>query len=231
MVEPSVSSARDAVLERVRAAISGAEASSVDRAYRRAGERAHDAVVELFCQRVADYRADVRRTSPERVGASVTAILASARARTVAVPADLPPEWRPAGVRQLVDRGLTWHDLDALDGVVTGSTVAIAESGTIVLSAAPNEGRRALTLVPDLHVCVVEAARIVELLPEAMERLSPLVRAERRPLTFISGPSATSDIELKRVEGVHGPRRLAVVVVEAGAPPGGLQRRAEVMTC
>ena len=144
----------------------------------------------------------------------MTAILASAGARSVAVPADLPPEWRPEGVRQLVDRGLTWHDLDALDGVVTGSTVAIAESGTIVLSAAPDEGRRALTLVPDLHVCVVEATRIVELLPEAMERLAPLVRAERRPLTFISGPSATSDIELKRVEGVHGPRRLAVVVVD-----------------
>ncbi len=153
----------------------------------------------------------------------MTAILASAGARSVAVPADLPPEWRPEDVRQLVDRGLTWHDLDALDGVVTGSTVAIAESGTIVLSAAPDEGRRALTLVPDLHVCVVEATRIVELLPEAMERLTPLVRAERRPLTFISGPSATSDIELKRVEGVHGPRRLAVVVVddadsEASAP-------------
>ena len=97
---------------------------------------------------------------------------------------------------------------------MTGSTVAIAESGTIVLSAAPDEGRRALTLVPDLHVCVVEATRIVELLPEAMERLTPLVRAERRPLTFISGPSATSDIELKRVEGVHGPRRFAVVVVD-----------------
>lgn len=209
-----MSSAREAVLERVRAAISRADASSVDRAYRRDGNRTHDDVVDLFCERVADYRADVHRTSANGVGASVTAILASAGARSVAVPAGLPPEWRPEGVRQLVDRGLTWHDLDALDGVVTGSTVAIAESGTIVLSAAPDEGRRALTLVPDLHVCVVETVNIVELLPEAMERLTPLVRAERRPLTFISGPSATSDIELKRVEGVHGPRRLAVLVVD-----------------
>jgi len=206
--------AREVVLERIRDAIAGAEPAAVERAYRRRGEAEHHAVVARFCRRVADYRAEVHRATAGEVARTVTTILASAGARRIAVPPGLPPEWLPEGVQRVVDDGLTWHELDGVDGVVTGSTVAIAESGTVVLSAAPDEGRRALTLVPDLHLCVVEATRIVELLPEAMERLAPLVLAERRPLTFISGPSATSDIELKRVEGVHGPRRLAVVVVE-----------------
>ena len=96
--------------------------------------------------------------------------------------------------------------------MLTGSTLAIAETGTIALTAGPGEGRRALTLVPDLHVCVVEESRIVELVPEAMTRLGELVARERRPVTLVSGPSATSDIELSRVEGVHGPRRLVVLV-------------------
>ena len=103
------------------------------------------------------------------------------------------------------------QELDALDGVLTGCTVAIAETGTLVLSGGPGEGRRALTLVPDLHVCVVQGAQVVETVPEAFDVLRD---AATRPLTFVSGPSATSDIELKRVEGVHGPRRLVVVIVE-----------------
>ena len=103
--------------------------------------------------------------------------------------------------------------LDALDGVLTGCAVAIAETGTIVLSGGPEEGRRALTLVPDLHVCLVEAEQVVETVPEAFDVLRGVAR---RPLTFVSGPSATSDIELKRVEGVHGPRRLVVVIIEEG---------------
>ena len=111
------------------------------------------------------------------------------------------------------DRLLDPRELDAVDGVVTGATVAVAETGTIILSSAADEGRRAITLVPDLHICLVEEQRIVELLPEAMARIEDAVRLERRPVSFISGPSATSDIELSRVEGVHGPRSLVVLVV------------------
>jgi L-lactate dehydrogenase complex protein LldG len=126
--------------------------------------------------------------------------------------------WRPEEVDTVEDENLDAHELDALDGVVTGCTVAIAETGTIVLTGGPSEGRRALSLVPDLHVCVVESAQIVELVPEAMAVLEELVVRERRPLTLVSGPSATSDIELSRVEGVHGPRTLVVLIVNEEKP-------------
>ena len=125
------------------------------------------------------------------------------------MPPGLPAAWRPAGAVE--DDGLTLEKLDELDGVVTGCTVAIAETGTLVLAAGPAEGRRALTLVPDLHVCVVRAEQVVETVAEAFDGLRG---SERRPLTFVSGPSATSDIELERVEGVHGPRSLVVLIVE-----------------
>ena len=128
------------------------------------------------------------------------------------MPPGLPAAWRPAGAELVEDAGLTAHELDALDGVVTGCTLAIAETGTLVLAAGPAEGRRALTLVPDLHVCVVDARQVVADVPAAIAQVAPLVREERRPLTLISGPSATSDIELQRVEGVHGPRQLVVLV-------------------
>jgi L-lactate dehydrogenase complex protein LldG len=195
-------SARDEVLARVRAAIGGArEPGNVPRDYRRAGTLDRDALVELFCERVGEYRADVRVVAD--VGAAVAEACAGLR---IAAPPGLPEAWRPDGA--IVDAGLGPRELDAVDGVVTGCTVAIAETGTIVLSAAPHEGRRALTLVPDLHLCVVEAPQIVELVPEAIDRLA----GERRPITLVSGPSATSDIELNRVEGVHGPRNLVVLV-------------------
>jgi L-lactate dehydrogenase complex protein LldG len=112
------------------------------------------------------------------------------------------------------DNALDVTELDALDGILTACELAIAETGTIVLASGAGSGRRALTLVPDLHICLVEADQIVELVPEAIARLGPVVRDMRRPLTLVSGPSATSDIELDRVEGVHGPRRLAVVIAE-----------------
>ncbi len=202
-------SSREAVLGRVRAAlIDRPEASPAPRSYRRVGTLDHEKRVALFCDRVDDYHADVRRVSATELGPAIAAALGG---RRVAVPPGLP--WRPDAVDVVIDDGLTPTELDALDGVLTGCTVAVAETGTIVLAGGPADGRRALTLVPDLHVCVVEERQIVELVPEAMELLGELVRRERRPLTFVSGPSATSDIELSRVEGVHGPRTLVVLVV------------------
>jgi L-lactate dehydrogenase complex protein LldG len=201
-------SAREVILERVAA--SAGESAAIPRAYRRVGQLEPAERVALFCERAGEYRAEVRRV--EDVVGAVEEVCRAHGVRRLGVPAGLPAEWRPAGVQPVEDEGLSARELAALDGVLTGSTLAIAETGTIALTAGPGEGRRALTLVPDLHVCVVEESRIVELVPEAMTRLGDLVARERRPVTLVSGPSATSDIELSRVEGVHGPRRLVVLV-------------------
>jgi L-lactate dehydrogenase complex protein LldG len=169
-------------------------------------------VIALFSERVADYRANVRHTAADELGTAVAAALWGREAKNIAVPADLPYGWLAEldGVRTLPDAPpLELEALDGVDGVITGCAVAIAQTGTIVLDAGRAQGRRALTLVPDYHLCVVYADQIVGTVPEAIGRLDPL-----RPLTWISGPSATSDIELERVEGVHGPRTLEVLVVE-----------------
>jgi L-lactate dehydrogenase complex protein LldG len=140
----------------------------------------------------------------------LTAVCAERGVSTLVIPPDVP--WRPSGVQLVEDHGLSARELDRVDGALTGCTTAIAETGTIVLSGGEHDGRRALTLVPDLHICVVRESQICELLPEALARIDP-----RRPITFISGPSATSDIELSRVEGVHGPRTLIVLVAKETA--------------
>jgi L-lactate dehydrogenase complex protein LldG len=209
--------ARELILARVRAAIAGpgeeAPAPFV-RSYRRHGLLEPQARIALLCERIDDYRAQVQRVSDGELGATIAAVLADHDAHRVAVPAAIPPSWRPAGVDFVEDTGgLAFDEFDRLDAVLTGATLAIAETGTVVLTAGPLEGRRALTLIPDLHVCVVGEEQVVETVPEAMEALGELVRTQRRPITLISGPSATSDIELSRVEGVHGPRRLVVLVV------------------
>ena len=204
-----MTSARDEILARVRYAAPG-PGTPIPRTYRRESNRA--ALVERFCDRVADYRAEVRRVTAASVTNEITSALSGRGASRIGVPPGLRAAWRPpTGVVE--DHGLSAAELDTLDGVVTGCEIAIAETGTIVLAGGTTDGRRALTLVPDLHVCVVEEQQIVDVLPQAISRLEALVRDERRPLTFVSGPSATSDIELSRVEGVHGPRDLVVVVV------------------
>jgi L-lactate dehydrogenase complex protein LldG len=206
--------AREAVLDRIRAALGGAGATvpaDVPRSYQTTAPDGTD-IVALFAERVADYRATVHRVPADRLAETVASALTARGARRVVVPTGLPDGWL-SGVdaieRLADDPPLPKADLDAADGVITGCAVAIAETGTIVLDAGAGQGRRALSLLPDYHLCIVPVDRIVGSVPEALARLDP-----RRPLTWISGPSATSDIELERVEGVHGPRNLEVVIVE-----------------
>ncbi|HEY0416714.1 MAG TPA: LUD domain-containing protein [Gaiellaceae bacterium] len=202
---------REAMLARVRASLgAGGIVAPVPREYRRTGGRSPAERVALFCERVEDYRARVVRVGAGGVADAVAAVAAGLR---LCVPDGVPDAWVPPVLTRVRDEALTAPELDRLDGVLTGCTVAIAETGTVVLTSAPDEGRRALTLVPDLHVVVVSEHSVVETVPEAIEAVARVVRDERRPVTFVSGPSATSDIELDRVEGVHGPRRLVVIVV------------------
>jgi L-lactate dehydrogenase complex protein LldG len=179
--------------------------------YRTQGDLDAARLLDLLAERLADYRASVRRAAAPDLAAVVGAALTDRGARRVVVPAGLDLPALPAGTEAVPDDGLTPPDLDGLDGVITGAVVAIAETGTIVLDGSPDQGRRAITLVPDYHLCIVHAAQVVELVPEAIARLAP---SAARPLTWISGPSATSDIELSRVEGVHGPRTLEVILVD-----------------
>jgi L-lactate dehydrogenase complex protein LldG len=171
-------------------------------------------LVERFCERVGDYQATVSRAEAEEVAAAVAGIAARHRARRLVVPAGLPVAWRPTGLELVDDHDeLGARELESFDGALTGAGLGIAETGTIVLDGGHDQGRRWLTLLPDLHICVVQASRVVADVPDAIAILGGLVRSQRRAVTFVSGPSATADIELRRVHGVHGPRRLEVVVV------------------
>ena len=205
-----MTSAREAILARVRASLVDRPAPvAPSRAYRLRGERGAAAVIERFVERVRDYEATVVVTSDP--GDAVADALTEANAQRVGIPVDLEHELRVGGVELVEDDALDARALDALDGSVTTCRAACAETGTIALTGGPGEGRRALSLVPDLHVCVVRAESIVETVPELVAALEPHAR-EGRPIVLVSGPSATSDIELTRVEGVHGPRRLVVIV-------------------
>ncbi|GII91645.1 LutC/YkgG family protein [Sinosporangium siamense] len=210
-------SARETILRRIRAAVADAPEVAVPRDYRTAsgagglGGSAVQDLPGLFAERVDDYRATVLRAGPGEVAGVVAERAAARGVERLAVPPGLPEEWLAGlcDVRLLRDDPpLANDELDRAHGVITGCAVAVAETGTIVLDGGPGQGRRALTLLPDYHLCVVPAGHIVRGVPEAVALLDP-----RRPLTWISGPSATSDIELDRVEGVHGPRVLDVVIV------------------
>jgi L-lactate dehydrogenase complex protein LldG len=223
-----MSAARDEVLRRIKSALrdvpAGERPDDVPIAceYRQAGAAPRAELVERFAERVAEYKARVQRIAPAELPGAIAAACAARGVRRLVAPADLPDGWAPAEVELQRDAGggiddqpLTDEQLDSSDGVLTGCTLGIAQTGTIVLDGGPIQGRRAITLLPDYHLCVIRDDQIVELVPEAIARLAPAVRAERRPITFISGPSATSDIELNRVEGVHGPRTLEVLIVVA----------------
>jgi L-lactate dehydrogenase complex protein LldG len=207
-----VSAAREVILERVRAALGpGVAVPEIPRRYR--PPRVDDSSVDRFCERVAEYRASVTRISADELADTIARLCRERGARRIAVPTGGPEALE--GVELVVDDPpLSPAALDQLDGVLTGSALAIAETGTIVLDGGERSGRRALTLVPDWHICIVEASSVVAGVPDAVAALAP-VAAEGRPITLVSGPSATSDIELDRVEGVHGPRTLDVVVVQA----------------
>lgn len=206
-------SARDDILAAITAAYGGGPRPdvTVPRAYLTAADATdRAALLDRFAERVTDYRARLTRCAPVDVRHAV--ILALTGAAPVLVPDGLDLDV-PGGIP---DTDLTHDALDAAEAVVTTATVAIAATGTIVLTHGPGQGRRALTLVPDLHVCVVDADQVVPDVPDAIARLDP-----NQPQTWISGPSATSDIELNRVEGVHGPRTLHVILVGDGAGPTG----------
>ena len=214
-----MNAAREEMLRRVGAALAATPrrppAAPGPPAYRRSDERAGDDLLDLLADRLEDYGARVQRVRADtkEIAAAIGDACRLRGTRRVVIPADLPPAVLPEDVEAVVDAQLSARDLDAVDGVVTGCALAIAETGTIALDGGFAQGRRALTLLPDHHVCVVHADQVVGLVPEAIEALRRGVVEDRRPITLISGPSATSDIELRRVEGVHGPRKLDVILV------------------
>lgn len=211
----SAPSSRDLILARIRAALTDVPDSEepedvpVGRDY--VLSHVSGDAVDLFAERVADYRATVTRTTEGQAAEAIAGILAERGIGTLVVPDGFPEDW-VAGYQGSVvrdDPALGAADLDAAGGVVSTAAAAVALTGTIILDAGPGQGRRVLTLVPDYHLCVVRASQVAEDVPAALRALDP-----RRPTTFVSGPSATSDIELDRVEGVHGPRTLDVVIVQ-----------------
>ena len=214
-----MSDARSEVLRRVRAAlpdVPGDEKSGdvpVARDYLAKDTKSHEERVNCFIERVTEYRATVHRVETSEISNSIATICASRGLKTLAVPPDLPETWSVSGVTLLRDFPLTNEQLNDTDGVLTACALGIAQTGTIILDRGPGQGRRALTLLPDYHLCVIREDQIVGTVPEAVAALRESAAIPGRPQTWISGPSATSDIELSRVEGVHGPRTLEVLVV------------------
>ena len=216
-----MASARETILWRIRHATRDVPESerpedvAVERGYRHEDEAPREEIVERFAENVAEYEATVRRVSTGELPGAIEEILARRGVKRLVIPPYLPKEWVPEGIEALRDAArprLTNEELDTSDGVLTGCALGIAQTGTIVLDAGRAQGRRALTLLPDYHLCVVREDQIVGLVPEAFVKLEETVKTEGRAVTFISGPSATSDIELDRVEGVHGPRTLEVLI-------------------
>jgi len=220
-----MTSAREEILRRVRRATHDVpkdehpEDVPVERGYRKEDDAPRDEIVKRFAERVAEYEATVHRVNESDLPRAIAEALERRGIRQLVVPAGLPDEWIPKDVEALCDAAqspLSNEELDRSDGVLTGCSLGISQTGTIVLDAGEGQGRRALTLLPDYHLCVVREDQVVGLVPEAFAKLEETVTDEGRAITFISGPSATSDIELNRVEGVHGPRTLEVLI--AGQP-------------
>ena len=217
-------SARDAVLAAVRAALAASPAPDLDTpapAYRRQANLGVEERIARFLDRLGDYQAHIEPVAgTDAIAAAIAARLAARNLSVVAVAADFPPAWRPLGVSLIEDTpALSNPALDGVPGALTAAACAIAETGTVALDTGAGQGRRALTLLPDYHLCVVLASQVVDGVPEALAALKPAAQAGR-PLTFFSGPSATADIEFDRVVGVHGPRVLDVIFVDDLSPAG-----------
>ncbi len=227
--------ARDAILGKIRGALrkedfgspdsirpwEGGTRPDIPRDYRRRGKRELGELLDLLQDRIVDYQATVVRCMLPELSSTVSRRLGARKVLRLATPPELPDAWlkevsleRLEIFRDLGPRALSNEQLSSAHAVLTGCALAIAETGTLVLDGGATQGRRALTLLPDYHLCVVFQNQVVETVPEAVEALIGTAKEIRAPLTLISGPSATSDIELVRVEGVHGPRTLDVILVE-----------------
>jgi L-lactate dehydrogenase complex protein LldG len=210
--------ARAEVLRRIRAAIAPPSSSeaidiswqAIERSYRHAASHDREAILELFEDRLRDYDAGVYRSAEDQVPALIAQVLAERDKHTLAIPEGLPVEWLPQGINLVRDGRTSVTAIDACDGVLTSATLAIAETGTIILQDAPGQGRRAITLLPDYHLCVVRADSLVQTVPEAIRQLQSTADLAT---TFFSGPSATADIEMTRIKGVHGPRFVDVILI------------------
>jgi L-lactate dehydrogenase complex protein LldG len=213
-----MSTAREAVLGRIRQALNedhraGARAAEYDalpRHYRSEADPDREAVVQLFVERLHDYGASVYPCAEAAIAETIAAVLQARSAGGLLVPRELPAAWLPSGFAFLPEADLSYAEMDRSEGVLTGCALAIALTGTIVIRHSQEDGTRALTLVPDFHLCIVRRDQIVHTVPEGIRAMARLGNA---PLTTISGPSATSDIEMTRIKGVHGPRTLAVILV------------------
>lgn len=187
----------------------GAVYAAVPRAYQRTGHLAADARIALMIERLREYDAEVVECAPDALPAAIAGCLAASGRKHLVAPEGLPAAWLAPGFEWKIDRGLPAAEIERAEGVVTSSFCAVAESGTIVLHHSASEGRRVLTLLPDWHLCILRSSQVVETLPEYFARCP-----EPPPLaTWISGPSATADIEMTRIKGVHGPRFLCVILV------------------
>jgi len=212
------SSGRESVLNRIRKATStvaldgprlAERYSSIPRNYVRAGKLSNATKIALLIERLRDYDADVAESAPGAIADTIREKLTGSGRQTFAAPGGLPRIWMAPSFNWVIDNGLSHEEIEKVDGVVTAATCAIADSGTIVLHHSANEGRRVLTLLPDWHLCVLRASQVAETLPEYFAR----VTQPPALVTWISGPSATADIEMTRIKGVHGPRHLCVILV------------------
>lgn len=217
-----MSEAKEEILNRIKSALKEVPEEEqtgdipVLRTYHQKGNRSKKQRVELFIERAGEYKANVIRVKKGNLKEAISEACIRQNAKKVVIPEGFKKEWLPDDLHpqfDSIDTPLSHQELDKSDGVISTCALAIAQTGTIILDTGPGQGRRVLSLLPDYHLCIVQEAQIVELVPEAFARIESEVKHEGKPITLISGPSATSDIELSRVEGVHGPRRLDILVV------------------